>query len=67
MLREKCNIPMLLIERQKAMSLEVSKCIHELGARYRHGMFSQKSRAYDYRDKAYSVRLIYVPTQVAEI
>ena len=26
------------------------KCIHELGPRYRHGMFSQKSRAYDYRD-----------------
>ena len=47
MLREKCNIP---IERQKAMSLEVYKCIHELGPRYRHGMFSQKSRAYDYRD-----------------
>ena len=50
MLREKCNRPMLLIERQKAMLLEVYKCIHELGPRYRHGMFSQKSRAYDYRD-----------------
>ena len=49
MLREKCNRPMLLIERQRAM-LEVYKCIHELGPRYRHGMFSQKSRAYDYRD-----------------
>ena len=24
--------------------------LHELGPRYRHGMFSQKSRAYDYRD-----------------
>ena len=23
---------------------------HELGPRYRYGMFSQKSRAYDYRD-----------------
>ena len=23
-------------------------CIHELGPRYRHCMFSQKSRAYDY-------------------
>ena len=50
MLREKCNRPMLLIERQRAMLLEVYKCIHELGPRYRHGMFSQKSRAYDYRD-----------------
>ena len=50
MLREKCNRPMLLIERQKAMLLEVYKCIHELGPRYRHGMFSQKRRAYDYRD-----------------
>ena len=42
MLREKCNRPMLLIERQKAMLLEVYICIHELGPRYRHGMFSQK-------------------------
>ena len=50
MLREKCNRPMLLIERQRAMLLEVYKCIHELGPQYRHGMFSQKSRAYDYRD-----------------
>ena len=50
MLREKCNRPMLLIERQRAMLLEVCKCIHELGPRYRHGMFSQKCRAYDYRD-----------------
>ena len=50
MLREKCNRPMLLIERQRAMLLEVYKCIHELGLRYRHGMFSQKCRAYDYRD-----------------
>ena len=41
---------MLLIERQKAMLLEVHKCIHELGRLYRHVMFSQKSRAYDYRD-----------------
>ena len=49
MLREKCNRPMLLIETQKAMLL-VYKYIHELGPRYRHGMFSQKSRAYDYRD-----------------
>ena len=39
-----------LIERQRAMLLEVYKCIHELGPRYRHGMFSQKTRAYDYRD-----------------
>ena len=31
MLREKCNRPMLLIERQRAMLLEVYKCIHELG------------------------------------
>ena len=43
MLREKCNRPMLLIERQRAMLLEVYKCIHELGPRYRYGMFSQKS------------------------
>ena len=50
MLREKCNRPMLLIERQKGMLLEFYKCIHELGPPYRHGMFSQKSRAYDYRD-----------------
>ena len=48
--REKCNRPMLLIERQKAMLLEVYKCIRELGPRYRHGMFSQKSRAYEYRN-----------------
>ena len=46
MLREKCNRPMLLIKRQRAMLLEVYKCIHELGPH----MFSQKSRAYDYRD-----------------
>ena len=44
MLREKCNRPMLLIERQKVMLLKVYKCIHELGPRY------QKSRACDYRD-----------------
>ena len=50
MLRENCNRLMLLIERQKTMLLGVYKCIHELGPRYRHGMFSQKSRAYDYRD-----------------
>ena len=52
MTREKCNRPMLLFERQRAiyMLLEVYKCIHELGPRYRHGMFSQKSKAYDYRD-----------------
>ena len=30
MLREKCNRPMLLTERQKVMLLEVYKCIHEL-------------------------------------
>ena len=30
----------LLIERQKAMLLEVYKCTHELFLRYRHGMFS---------------------------
>ena len=41
---------MILIERQKAMLLEVYKCIHELGPRGRHDMFSQKSRAYHYRD-----------------
>ena len=50
MLKEKCNRPMLLIERQKAMLLKVYKCIHELGPLYRHSMFSQISRAYDYRD-----------------
>ena len=32
------------------MLLEVYKCIHELGPRYRHGMFSQKCRVCDYRD-----------------
>ena len=42
MLREKCNRLMLLIERQKAMLLEVYKCIHELGPRYRHGIYSFK-------------------------
>ena len=42
MLREKCNRPMLLIERQRAMLLEVYKCIHELGPRYRHGICSLK-------------------------
>ena len=41
MLSEKCNRPVLLIERQRAMLLEIYKCIHELGPRYRHGMFSQ--------------------------
>ena len=41
---------MLVIEREKAMLFEVYKCIHELGPRYRHGMFAQESRAYDYRD-----------------
>ena len=41
---------MLLIERQKAMLLEVYKCIHELGLGYRHVMISQKSRAHNYRD-----------------
>ena len=50
MLREKCNRPVLLIERKNAMLLEVYECIHELGPRYRYGMFSQKSRGYDYRD-----------------
>ena len=50
MLREKCNRPMLLIERQRDMLLEVYKWIHELGPRYRHGIYSQISRAYDYRD-----------------
>ena len=50
MLRENCNRPMFLIERQKTMLLEVYKCVHELGHRYRHDMFSQKSRAYDYRN-----------------
>ena len=50
MLRKKCNRPMLLIKRQRAMLLEVYKFLNELGPRYRHGMFSQKSRAYDYRD-----------------
>ena len=33
MLREKCNRPMLLIERQRAMLFEVYKCVHELGPR----------------------------------
>ena len=44
MLRKKCNRPMLLIERQRAMLLEVyiPVCIHELGPRYRHGMFLKK-------------------------
>ena len=40
-------------KRQRAMLLEVHKCIHELGPRYRHGMFSQKSRACDYRTPQY--------------
>ena len=26
--------------------------MHKLGPRYRYGMFSQKSRAYDYRDRS---------------
>ena len=51
MLRKKCNRPMLLIERQKAILLEVYKCIHELGPRSRHGMFVEKSRSYDYRSR----------------
>ena len=42
MLREKCNRPRLLIERQRAMLLEVYKCIHELGPRYRIRMFLKK-------------------------
>ena len=29
MLREKCNRPVLLIERQRAMLLEVYKCLHD--------------------------------------
>ena len=41
---------MLLIEKRRAM---LYVYIHELGPRYRHGMFSQKSRAYDYRDPQY--------------
>ena len=45
---------MLLIERQKAMLLKVYKCILELGPRYRHSVFSQKSRAYDYREPSIS-------------
>ena len=54
-LHMKCSktnvIDHLLIERQRAMLLEVYKCIHELGPQYRHGnMFSLKSRAYDYWD-----------------
>ena len=50
MLREKCNRPMLLIERQRVMLLQVYICIHELCPRYRHGMFSQKGRTFYYRD-----------------
>ena len=34
MLREKFNRPMLLIERQQAVLLEVYKCIHKLGPGY---------------------------------
>ena len=39
-----------LLDIPNVLNLEVYKCIHELGPRYRHDMFSQKSRAYDYRD-----------------
>ena len=35
------------------MVLEADKCIHELDPRYRHGMFFQKNRAYDYQDPQY--------------
>ena len=49
-LREKCNRLMLIIERQKAILLEVYKCIHKLGPRYLQGMFSRKNKNYDYRD-----------------
>ena len=59
MLRDNCNRPMLLIERQRAMLLEGYKCIHELGPRYRHDMFTQKSIAYDYRDPSILTLLKY--------
>ena len=59
MLIEKCNRPMSLIERQRAMLLEVYKCIHALGPLYRHGMFSRKSIAYDYRDPSMLTLPIY--------
>ena len=52
MLGEKSNRPMLLIERQRAMLLKIYKCIYVLGSRYRHGMFSKKSRVYDYLDSS---------------
>ena len=50
MLREKCNRPMLIIERQRAILLEVYKCIHKLGHRYLQAMISLKNRVDDYRD-----------------
>ena len=49
-LREKCNRPMLIIDRQKPILLEVYKCIHKIGPRYLQGMFSLKRRDYDYWD-----------------
>ena len=59
-LKTSFSLSMLLIERQKAMLLEVYKCVHELGLGYRHGnMFSQKSRAYDYRDHSILTLLKY--------
>ena len=42
MLGKKCNRPLLLIQRQNVIFLEVYKYTHELGPRYRYGMFSQK-------------------------
>ena len=42
LLREKCNRPMSIIERQRAALLEVYKCIHKFGPRYLQGMFSLK-------------------------
>ena len=50
MLREKCNRPMLIIKRQRAILLEVYKCIHKFGSRYLQGMFFLKDRDYDHRD-----------------
>ena len=51
MLRERCNKPMLIIERQRARLLEIYKCIHKLGPRYLQDMiFFLKNRDYDYRN-----------------
>ena len=47
-LREKSNRPLLYVERQRCILLEVYKSIHDLGPTYLHDLFIIKNREYYY-------------------